>query len=67
MTVDLYPLEMLTLLKPGDTTEAAAIALSILLESGFFIASMLEMHGGEEGEVVADEVMALLQKMGEVP
>lgn len=64
---DLSTLEMLDLLKPGDTGGAASIALTILLENGFFIASMLELHGGEEGEMVADEVMALLQKMGETP
>ncbi len=58
--------EQLACLSPGDTTGLAAIALGCLIENEQFIQAVMETAGGEDGEVVADEIDALMMYAGVV-
>ena len=58
--------ELLSTLRPGDTSGLAAIALGWLIENAQFIQAVMETAGGEDGEVVAGEIDALMMHVGVV-
>ena len=58
--------EQLACLYPGDTNGLAAITLGWLIQNAAFIQAVMEEAGGEDGEVVADEIDALLMHVGVV-
>jgi hypothetical protein len=63
---DLSPSEMIDLLQPGDTIGASAILLSIVIEHWPMIVNQCILEG-EYGEAVAEDLMELMGKLGEVP
>jgi hypothetical protein len=63
---DLSPSALLATVQPGDTAGYASCALALLLDHWPVIVNQLILEG-EYGEAVAEDLMELMGKLGEMP